>query len=269
MMKRNPMQTHGVIFFTKERNIMSNFIDNAKSFLGEHSSIILTSIAVAGVVGTAITASHDTLNAQKVLRQIEDENPDATKQEKLRELAPCYIPTLLMAGATIACVVGAHATNAQKIAAYASAYGLAQEAAGKYREKVKEIVGEEKSEEIDKEFASSIIENHTPGDREIMEIDDGRELCYDVVTGRWFQSDAETLRHIQNDLNHQLISEMWMSLNNFYYACGLAPVEIGEEIGWNSDHLIELRLTGALTQAGKPYLVVDFEDRPKAKYLNN
>lgn len=243
-----------------------DLIETVKSTMGKHAPIILTSISVAGVVGTAICASHDTLMARNVLDQMADEEPDATRKEQVMRVAPCYIPTLLMGGATIACIIGAHAANTGKIAAYASAYSLAQEAASKYRDSVKEVVSKQEAEEIEKKYSEGLTADHLPGDREILELDDGKQLCYDSMTGRYFRSDVETLRHIQNDLNHQLLQEMWLSLNNFYYAAGLAPVNIGEELGWDSDHLIELRFTAILTSSGVPCVVVDFETRPTAEF---
>lgn len=243
-----------------------DLINTAKSALGKHAPVILTSISVAGVIGTAICASHDTLAARDVLTKMEMEQPDATKKEQVMNVAPCYIPTALMGAATIACIIGAHAANTGKIAAYASAYGLAQEAASKYRYKVAEVVGEEKAKEIQDEYAKSVVADHLPGDREVVDLDDGRELCYDAFTGRYFRSDVETMRHAQNDLNHQLINEMWLSLNNYYYAVGLSPVNIGEELGWNSDHLIELRFSSTLTPNGTPCIVVDFETKPSSDF---
>lgn len=244
----------------------STALQTAKHAVGKHAPAILTSISVLGVVGTAIMASRDTLVARDVLIQMDMENPEATQKERLMKAAPCYVPTLLMGGATIACVIGAHAANTGKIAAYASAYGLAQEAASKYRDKVVEVVGEKKANEIQESYSKDIAESHLTGSTEIPQLDDGKELCYDSISGRWFRSDAETLRHIQNDLNHQLINEMWLSLNNFYYACGLSPINLGEEMGWDADHLIELRLTGGLTENGTPYIVVDHEIPPKADF---
>ena len=244
----------------------STALQTAKHAVGKHAPAILTAISVMGVVGTAVMASRDTLIARDVLTQMEMEQPETTRKDVIMKVAPCYIPTLLMGGATIACVIGAHAANTGKIAAYASAYGLAQEAASKYRDKVVEVVGEKKANEIQESYSKDIAESHLTGSTEIPQLDDGKELCYDSISGRWFRSDAETLRHIQNDLNHQLINEMWLSLNNFYYACGLSPINLGEEMGWDADHLIELRLTGGLTENGTPYIVVDHEIPPKADF---
>ena len=245
-------------------------IDNVKSNLSKNSPVILTSISVVGVIGTAVMASRDTLNASAVIALYNEENPDATTKDRLLKIAPCYIPTAIVAGTTIACIIGNHKVNAGHIASYASAYGLAQEAASRYRDNVLKVVSEEDAKKIDDAYGKELAEAKiakAPETIETIGSEDPyshKELCYDVLSGRWFHSDVETMRRIQNDINRDIINNMWAPLNMFYYSVGLPAIGIGEELGWSVDDMMELKFMPGITDNGKPYIIIDHEHNPIA-----
>lgn len=238
-------------------------LDRVKHFIGQNAPTILTIMSCAGVVGTAICAGQDALKARDVLLQAEMNNEDLSKREGLMRVAPCYISTALMASATVACIISNHQVSTGKIAAYASAYSLAQAAAKEYRDKVVDIIGEKKAKDIDDAIADKHMAEH-PASKQPIVVGDGQVLCYDNLSGRYFSSDMESLRKIVNDLNFDLMSDMWVRLNEFYDRIGLDPINLGEELGWSVDHQIELKFSSRLTDNGKPCLVVDFYTMPMA-----
>lgn len=247
-----------------------NVIDNIKSNITKNSPVILTSLSVAGVLGTAAMAAHDTLNASAVIAKYNEENPDATTKDRLLKVAPCYIPTALVATATIATIIGNHKVNAGRIVSYASAYSLAQEAASRYRDNVLKVVSEEEAKKIDDAYGKEIAEAHiSKAPDEVPTVDNAdpytkQDLCYDVLSGRWFHSDVETMRRIQNDINRDILNDMWAPLNTFYYSLGLPAIGIGEELGWSVDSMMELKFMPGITDNGKPYVIVDHEHTPIA-----
>lgn len=241
-------------------------LDRAKHFIGQNAPTILTVMSCAGVIATAVCAGQDTLKAHAVLSQVEMDDEDLSKKEALMRVAPCYISTVLMASATLACIIGQHRVSTGKIAAYASAYSLAQAAAREYRDKVVDIVGEKKAQDIDNAIADKHLAEH-PASKQPIVVGDGKVLCYDNLSGRYFTSDIETLRKIINDLNFDLMSDMWVRLNEFYDRINLEPINLGEELGWSVDHQIRLKFSSRLTDDGKPCLVIDFETMPMADTL--
>lgn len=232
-----------------------------KKFLAENGSNILTGIGCIGVVGVAIVSSQNALEADKVLRAKKFESDqDLTKREKAKVMVSAYIPTILISGATIACLVASNRISSGRTAAYAGALALAQETARTYREKVKETVGEEKAKEIDDKVADAKIDKINS--KQPVVYGHGTYMCYDTLTDRKFLSDINKIEAAQNHKNKKILSEGWCSLNEFYEEIGLDPAKIGEELGWDYDTLIDISFSTRLDDEGVPNIVMNFRNPP-------
>lgn len=248
---------------------IGSVIHSTTSAVKPHMPVILTSLSCVGVVATSVMCAKNTLTAVDIIRQYEGEveagEVEDSKKERIKRVLPAYIPTVLIGGATIACAIGAHTTGRAQTAALASAYTIAQEAAGRYRDKVVETVGEKKAKEIDDKVADEIIKQNPPTNQTIV-VGSGKVMCYDTLSGRYFSSDIESLRKVQNDMNKIVLDDGWISLNDFYYRIGLEPMNLGEELGWSTDQLIELKFSSRLDDHSTPCLVVDYDHQPKAEF---
>ena len=231
-----------------------------------HVPDILTATACIGVGATAVMCGKNTLTAHDILKAYDEENPDATTKDRVLKAAPAYIPTIILATATIACIIGARTTSAKQTAALASAYTIATEAAARYRDKVIEIVGEEKAKEVDEKIADEQLKAHPLSEQQPIIVGTGKVLCFDTLSSRYFMSDMETLRKVQNDMNRIILDDMFASLNDFYYRIGLDPMNLGEELGWTIDSLIDLKFTSRLSEDGQPCLVVNYESVPRSDF---
>lgn len=231
-----------------------------------HVPDILTATACIGVGATAVMCGKNTLTAHDILKAYDEENPDATTKDRVLKAAPAYIPTIILATATIACIIGARTTSAKQTAALASAYTIATEAAARYRDKVIEVVGEEKAKEVDEKIADEQLKAHPLSEQQPIIVGTGKVLCFDTLSSRYFMSDMETLRKVQNDMNRIILDDMFASLNDFYYRIGLDPMNLGEELGWTIDSLIDLKFTSRLSEDGQPCLVVNYESVPRSDF---
>lgn len=231
-----------------------------------HVPDILTATACIGVGATAVMCGKNTLTANDILKAYDEENPDATTKDRVLKAAPAYIPTIILATATIACIIGARTTSAKQTAALASAYTIATEAAARYRDKVLEVVGEEKAKEVDEKIADEQLKAHPLSEQQPIIVGTGKVLCFDTLSSRYFMSDMETLRKVQNDMNRIILDDMYASLNDFYYRIGLDPMNLGEELGWTIDSLIDLKFTSRLSEDGQPCLVVNYESVPRSDF---
>ena len=231
-----------------------------------HVPDILTATACIGVGATAVMCGKNTLTAHDILKAYDEENPDATTKDRVLKAAPAYIPTIILATATIACIIGARTTSAKQTAALASAYTIATEAAARYRDKVIEVVGEEKAKEVDEKIADEQLKAHPLSGQQPIIVGTGKVLCFDTLSSRYFMSDMETLRKVQNDMNRIILDDMFASLNDFYYRIGLDPMNLGEELGWTIDSLIDLKFTSRLSDDGQPCLVVNYESVPRSDF---
>lgn len=245
---------------------LSKVFGNVRTALSNHSPEILTGIGIAGMVTTTILAVRAT---PKALQLIEEKK----KEEQVEKLPPvetvkttwkCYIPATITGVTSIACLIGASSVNARRNTALATAYKLSETALTEYREKVVETIGEKKEQAVRDAVAKDKIEKNPVNQREIIVTGKGDTLCYDTLFGRYFKSDIEKLKRIENELNRRMRDEMYISLNEFYYEVGLEEVAAGHDLGWNIDRgYIELDFSSQLTADGTPCLVVGFSIPPK------
>jgi hypothetical protein len=252
------------------------WLKNITNFMQDNSTSILSGIAVAGVVGTvalAIKATPTALEDLAEARDIKQMNIPVEVQYKAR-LTPAeifrvtwrtYLPTAISATATIACIIGANAVGLRRNAALAASFTLVDSSFREYRDKVVEMFGQDKEEKVTEQIADDRIRAAT-SNNEVIIIGSGEVLCYDMLTGRLFRSDAESIRRAANDVDAQVLDDHYASVNDFYRFVGLDPVLVGEELGWNVDHRPKLKLSAHKTDCDQPALAVDWERFPISEY---
>ena len=64
--------------------------------------------------------------------------------------------------------------------------------------------------------------------REIILAGTGEVLCYDMSSGRYFQSTIEDIKRAENRVNKDLIHFMSASLSMFYEEIGLPPTSYSD-----------------------------------------
>jgi hypothetical protein len=168
-----------------------------------------------------------------------------------------------------ACLIGASTLNGRRNAALATAYSLSETALHEYRDKVVETIGEKKEEAIRESIDKDRVERNPPSQEILMAEGCGKTLCYDATFGRYFYSDVETLCHAANKLNRQMnvMSEPYVSLNEFYMEINLPTVDAGDALGWNMYRgAIELEFSSQLANGSTPCLVMSFKVMPDYKY---
>lgn len=244
-----------------------------KEFVRQNSSSICVGIAVVGVVGTAISSGDASIKAYKALEKLKYENDEKpTTKEKVKAVAPYYIPPIVIASTTIGLIIFAHSKSLKTQAALASAYSVTDAKFKEYRNKVEETIGEKKETEIHDEISKDTISKHKVSDNHIIKTDKGETLCFDTLSGRYFCSDIEYIRKVINNINADLTSgpETYVSLNDFYIELGLSPIKMGEELGWNicNEGKLDVLFSSQLTDTGEPCLVLDYAVGPNFGYSN-
>lgn len=250
---------------------ISKFLTNFKYGLDKHSPEILTGIGIAGMITTTIMAVRATPKALDLMAKVKEETEEKDKKEIGKEIvtkvAPVYIPSVLTCGFSIACLIGASSVNARRNAALATAYSLSESALKNYQKKVVETIGEKKEQSIRDSIAKDTIQQNPVTNTEVVITSRGDTLFYDSISGRYFTSDIEKIRKIENDLNKRLMSEMYISLNELYYEIGLRCTEQGNAIGFNlEDGLIEFEFSAQITDDNRPCIVLGYRIGPRYGY---
>ena len=86
---------------------------NARLFIKRNSATILSFVAVAGVVATAITSANATPKAVRALdtAKLNKGEEELTKIEKVKTVLPVYLPTIITGAATVVCILGSNVLN--------------------------------------------------------------------------------------------------------------------------------------------------------------
>lgn len=234
----------------------SDALKRLSKFSADNSPAILTAIGVAGTVTTAILTAKASFKAVRII----DDLDRPSRSDKVKAVWPHYIPAIGVGCISIGCIIMANGIGTRRAAGMATALTLSERAFSEYKEKVVERLGENKEREVRDEIAQDRV-NKNPFN-EVVIVGDGNVLCYDAYTGRYFFSSMEDLKKAQNDINYRVLNDYYASLTDFYSKIGLDRTSFSDEVGWNSDKMLELNFSATLTESGKPCIVVDFATSP-------
>lgn len=261
---------------------ISKIVKNIGTAVSRRSPEILIGIGIAGGFTTVVLAVTAT---PKAMELIEEERIFKEKeyheggiftekeQEKAFELTPIeiirvawkpYIPAAVTGVLSAACIIGASSKYVRRNAALATAYKLSETALTEYKEKVIETIGEKKEKTVRDKIAKDKIEKNPVSKSQVIVTGKGSTRCFEPISGRYFDSDIETIKKAVNELNRQMLSDMYISLSEFYDEIGLDRTKISDELGWNVDEgLIEIDFSSQIADDGTPCIVVDYVNPPR------
>ena len=284
---------------------VKNAISSVGKAVEQKSPAILTGIGIGSFVGCAILAVKATpkaiqlmdMRAQEKYREFLEPTTPPSEYETYEEwldiedltvvpprvyfnvLTPvevvkstwkAYIPAVGLGVVGIVCLIGAARVNSARNAAFAGAASIAEKALYEYQQKVIDILGEDQANEIRDELAKDrVVKIDTAdisGNNETVCSRPGGSWIYDPITDRKWKSDLETVRAAMNDFNHDLIGGVYGTLNDWYYCLGVKGVSIGDDLGWCSDKLLDIRFAAMVLDNGEPAIVLDYETLPNSRY---
>lgn len=247
-----------------------SILTDVKRFISARSPEILTGIGIAGMVTTTVLAVKATPKAMSLIE-------DKKNEDWVDELSPLdvvkiawkpYIPAIITCVVSTTCIIGASSVNAKRNAALATAYKLSETALTEYREKVIETIGEKKEQIVRDKVAEERIKKNPVSKNEVIVTGNGKTLCFDPISGRYFMSSIDVIKRAENELNKQMLHDIsgYVSLNDFYDELGLDHTSVGDDLGWNTDQLIDICFSSQLNDNGEPSVVLDFLVAPKYGY---
>lgn len=249
---------------------ISKLINSSKKKLTENAPEVLIGMGLAGMLTSTVMAVKATPKAMKIIEEEEDYlNRDLSTAEKVKLAWKPYVPAAIGYCASAALIIKANNVNNARSAMFAGAYKLSERALLDYKDKVIETIGEEKEREISDKVMRDKVREPRPTSYHANEViyGTGQCLCYDPISGRYFNSDMDKIRKIENDLNYRLMKENMVSLNEFYTELGMECSDMGFKYGWNIDEgLIEVRFTSTITDDNKLCLVVSFARSPRLDF---
>lgn len=226
-------------------------------FARENSPEILTAFGVSGVVATAYLAGRTSwvIGQDKMADELESGVVE-TNKDLFKRYWRQYIPAVITGTTTIGCIVMATKVNSKRTAALTMAYSLSDRAYHEYRDKVLEQFGETKEQAV----RDAIAQDHADKapSRDVVVMGTGDVLCCEQYTGRYFLSDMESIRRAVNIVNRRINTHDIAPLSDFYEQVGLEFNEACWELGWNTEKLLELDFSSAITPDGKPCITFTY-----------
>lgn len=248
---------------------VKGLINTGKTIVQKRAPEILTGVGIAGMITTTVFAVKAT---PKALMLIEEKKLDTDVEklsvvETVKTVWPCYIPPVITGVVSVGCLIGASSVNMRRNAALATAYALSETTLKDYQEKVFETLGEKKAEEVRDAVAKDKLDKKPVDENTIVMTERGNTLMFEPLSGRYFRSDIDIVKRIISELNLLLVTDDYVSLNDFYCAIGLGETQMGDMLGWNVQSAkIEVHFGTNLAANGEPCVVIDFVKPPIYDY---
>lgn len=260
------------------------FFKETQFLLSKYSPEILTGIGIAGMITSTIFAVKVTPKAFDLISDLKKEQWQNITTEQAEELHKngevdlkpitkidivkatwkCYVPTFTIGLTSIACLIGANSVNNRRNAALATAFKISETALREYKNKVIETIGEEKEKVLSSKIDEDKIRNNPVDSSQVYLTEKGNVLCYDSMSGRYFKSDINVIESAVNKVNKQMLTEMYISLNDFYSELGLKGTYVGDDLGWNvDDGLLRINFGSQIADDGTPCVVINYNVEPK------
>lgn len=263
---------------------VTDFLNSALRFGEQNAPTILTFFGVLGLAKTAQLSYEAGVKGKDIMerkrKDMRDVHPKdkeakrAVMKETVKEMAPVLAPPFFMGLVSAGCIIGSNRVSNKRIAAWSAAYSLTETALKDHKRKSEEVLGEAKVQKITEALAKEKVENNPPplNDTQIIMTGNGDVLCYDSYSGRYFRSNAQKIGSAINKLSHDVQSQNYVSLNEFWDELGLDNLPMGNDFGWNAEDLIRgqlpVHVTAILTPDSQPCLCVDYDLYLRTDYRN-
>lgn len=220
---------------------IKSIVGPAKLYIARHAPAILTGMGIAGMVMSVIFSVKAT---PKAVEAIEEKKKELGKEkltvgETIQTTWKYYLPTAITMVGSAACVLGSNSVSSRRSAAFAACCTLSETAFQEYQDKVKEVVGERKENDIRADIASDRIAADPPKTSEIVFVGDGSQLFQEEITRRYFRSDIEKVRRAELELCRMMKDDMdgYISVNDVQLMLGLPESgRVNDDLGWFMDN---------------------------------
>lgn len=271
-----------------KNQIIQKMLHKSGLYIRKYSPVALSCVASVGVIVTAVVAVKATPKALVLIHTDSKKNhggdPYAyTKKEAVLSAWKCYIPAVAFGASTIACIMGANALNKRQQAALTSAYALVQNSYKEYKDKLKELYGEETHNAIVNSIVAekcneisisspSFISNSSLDFGEGMEPEITRTF-YDSFSQRYFESTIEKVIQAEYHLNRNFMFAGVIPLNDFYEFLGLERTDFGDKVGWSSVngdiYWIDFNHHRLTLEDGMEIYIIDMVFEPTADWMED
>lgn len=238
---------------------------------------ILMGMGTGGSLTAVIFAARAKPKADQLIRDAKREKntregtgdyvEDLTTFEKVKAAAPAYLPAVGMEIFSLMCFWSANHINLKRQAVLAGLYSTAEQALIEYQKKVVEMIGDKPEREIRTAIAQDHVDRNPPPSV-LLEPDTDVWCCY---KGYQFRNNYRKLKDIQNDANHELITNLYLSESDLLWMFDpdrryVVPSQDSRMVGWSVDRLLEFDILPCMGPDHNPALSVEIRDKDGHEY---
>ena len=214
--------------FIYDKNVIIPMVENGESLQIKIALTCAKTNVKSGMENAIPGAEISTAATPKAIEVLNQQDEELTTFEKMIVLTPVYFPTILMGTATIGCILGANVINKKNQAMLVSAYSYLDSSFKEYKDKVKDIFGEEGETRVREEIAKDkYIDQNIPESKDT-------KLFFDEFSGRYFESTLYDLQNAVYNINRLYALHGSVSINELYKRLNLPPTDFGEVLGWSA-----------------------------------
>ena len=242
-----------------------------------------------GLFGWATTTVLAVKATPKAIANIKNEQDSQqtnklSKKDIFKVTWKCYLIPTITGVLSSGCILVAHSVDTRKKTAYAIAYSLSESALKEYEQKVIDVVGEEKNDDIKESIVEenkAILKTQCNNNLPIANLSGfmlgDNVLCYDEAIGGYYFCTINKLDSVKNYLNDKLNNScMTIDLNDYKDALrdeiiplpgfSLDHTSVGEEVGWNTMYKIDIKYDSMIFDGRIPCLYIKHVNPPIREY---
>jgi hypothetical protein len=245
----------------------------ARSGLIKYAPQIATGVGLGLALVAGVRAVQKTPEAVKLIeRKKEEKKDELTVTETVKTVWKCYLPSVIIFIVACVLIIGGQRISTRRAVAAATACSLYETQLKQYQEAAKEVLGDKKEAEIRTQMARNEVTSRPPlSTDDIVSTGRGNALFFDELSKRYFWSDPAYVDKIFQNLNFQLLDEMYVSLNDYWDALGLPTTNPGNLICWcvndgKIDPSFDVILVASGPYEGYPCKVIGFYCEPEYSY---
>ena len=217
-----------------------SILSTVRLFAKNNSSSILTGFAITGVVTTGIFAGKASIKAEYVLADIRKDDPvkyrEMDRKEKLKTVAPIFMPAFISGIATIFCICATHSIDTQKQVALMSAYSLSEHA----MKSMEDTLSDKKLKQVKETIFEEDVKKNPPREESLHNTGKGKTKFRDGISGGDFIADIEYVKSVFNKYNKILNDGGIVYVNDIRWDFKLPQTEMGSMFGWDCGQLDEM-----------------------------
>jgi hypothetical protein len=212
--------------------LKGEIMNNAASFIKHNLSGILTALGTIGFGVTVYLVAKEASKVSAADHISPDDGPVVySKKDTVIKVVKNYAPAIVSGGLTLTAFIGAQHVNVQKITALSVSYAVLGETYKRYKDKIKEVIGEVKEKEVEKE----IKEEKTSPELE------EEQWFYEEYSHHLFKTSMKKVLEAEYEANKQLALNGDFPLLDFLSFLGFKDADIPENCktaGWDCDYMI-------------------------------